>query len=225
MAAPPTARTDEAIQRDVLGELQGDARVQPSEIGVAVKGGVVILTGSVDSLIKKVAAEEAAHRMRGVKAVVNDIEVRLPLSHQRTDTDIAAAVVHTLQHVTDIPLDQIKVTVSDGWVTLTGEVSWHFQKEDIERTVWHVMGVRGITNAITVRPLFAPSPSEIKQRIEDGLVRNAALDAQRISVEMQGDRVILRGTVQSWAERQEAERIAWSIPGVTSVDNQITIGA
>jgi osmotically-inducible protein OsmY len=214
-------RTDEQIQRAVLAELKWDARVQPNEIGVAVKDGIVTLIGWVDSFTKRWAAEEAARRVRGVKAVANDIEVKLPISAERTDADIAAAAVHAQEWDAMIPNDQVKVTVSKGWVTLDGEVNWQFERDDAERVVRRLTGVKGVTNLIRVKS--RPTPSELKQKIEDALVRSAETDAERITVEVQGSKVILKGTVRAWAEKQEAERVAWSAPGVTSVDNRITI--
>jgi osmotically-inducible protein OsmY len=221
ITAPAITRTDEQIQRDVLAELKWDARVQPNEIGVAVKDGIVTLIGWVDSYTKRWAAEEAARRVRGVKAVANDIEVKLPVSAERTDADIAAAALHALKWDAMIPDDQVKVTVSKGWITLDGEVNWQFERDDAERVVRRLTGVRGVTNLIKVKT--RPTPSELKQKIEDALVRSAETDADRITVEVQGSKVILKGTVRAWAEKQEAERVAWSGPGVTSVENRITI--
>src|SRR5438445_2931928 len=196
--------TDEQIQRDVLAELKWDARVQPNEIGVAVKDGVVALAGWVDSYTKRWAAEDAAHRVRGVKAVANDIEVRLPISAERTDADIAAAAVRALEWDAFVPVDKLDVTVSKGWVTLRGEVEWQYQRQDAERVVRRLSGVRGGTNLITVKPRL--TPTELQEKIEQALVRTAELDAQRITVEVQGSKVILKGTGRRLPEEEQAER-------------------
>jgi osmotically-inducible protein OsmY len=223
MAVATITKTDEEIQRDVLAELKWDSRLQPNEIGVIVKDGVVTLTGWVDSYLKKWNAEEAAHRVAGVRGVANDIEVRLPSSSERTDSDIAAAAVHALEWDALVPSDRVQLTVSKGWVTLRGEVDWQYQKEDAERVVRRLTAVKGVTNLITVKPHTAPS--DLKKRIEEALVRSAKLDADRIIIEVQGSKAILKGTVRSWAEREEAERVAWSAPGILSVENRITIEA
>lgn len=216
-----STRTDEQIQRDVLEELKWDTRVRPNEIGVAVKEGIVTLTGWVDSYLKKIAAEEAAHRVPGVKAVANDIEVRLPSSAERTDADLAKAALNALKWEASVPADRLEVTVSHGWVTLKGEVDYAFQKRDAERAVQRLAGVKGVTNLIVVKPHLLPS--DLKQQIERALVRNAETDAERITVEVQGSKVILHGTVRSYAEKQAAEDTVWAAPGVTEVENRIVI--
>lgn len=219
MAVATYTRTDEEIQRDVLSELKWDARIQPNEIGVSVKDGIVTLTGWVDSYLKKWTAEDVAHRVNGVKAVANDLEIKL--ATERTDADIAAAAIRAIEWDAFVPSDKVQVTVSKGWITLRGEVEWQYQKEDAERVVRRLAGVKGVTNLITVKP--RTTASDLKRKIEDALVRNAEIDADRITVEVQGSKAILKGIVKSWAEKEEAERVAWSAPGILSVDNRITI--
>ncbi|MGH7867888.1 MAG: BON domain-containing protein [Candidatus Dormibacteraceae bacterium] len=216
-------RTDQEIQKDVLAEFQWDPRVLPNEIGVVVKDGIVTLTGWVDSYSKRWAAEEDAYRVRGVKAVANDLEVRLPGSAERTDADIAATVVRALKWDNLVPADRINVTVSKGWVTLKGEVEWQYQKKSAEQDVRKLWGVKGVSNFITVKPNVRAA--EVKEKIEQALIRNAETDAERLTVDVEGSKVVLEGTVSSWAERDEAERAAWSAPGVTSVENRITVAS
>jgi osmotically-inducible protein OsmY len=219
MATATLVRADEEIQKDVLAEMKWHAHLQPNEIGVSVKDGVVALTGWVDSYLKKWSAEDAAHRVAGVKAVANDLEVKL--ASERTDADIAQAAIHALEWDVFVPADRIKVTVSKGWVTLKGEVEWQYQREDAERAVRRLVGVKGVSNLITVVP--RTTAPELKKKIEDALVRNAELDAKKITVAVQGNKAILRGSVRSWAEKEEAARIAWSAPGITSVENNIIV--
>ena len=221
MAVATEPRTNERIREDVVAELKWEPRIQPSEIGVKVRNGVVTLTGFVDAYTKKYAAQEAAHRVRGVKAVANDIEVRLPTAAERTDADIAAAAVRALEMDASVPIDKLDITVSKGWVTLRGEVEWHYQREEAYKVTHRLAGVKGVTNMIVVRPRL--SLQDLRQKIEEALVRSAQLDARNITVEVNNGRVMLSGTVKSWAEKAEAERQAWSAPGVIAVDNQVTV--
>ena len=220
MTTATMVHRDQEIQQDILAELRWDLGVTASEIGVAVKDGVVTLSGHVDTFVKKWRAEEATLRVNGVAAVANDIEVRL-VGTERTDTDIAAAAVNALNWNSTIPINTVHVTVEKGWVTLKGEVEWQYQRREAEKAVRGLRGVKGITNLITVKP--AASPSDLKKKIEDALVRSAQVDANAITVSVQGSEAILRGKVHSWAEKREAERAAWLAPGITSVDNQISV--
>jgi len=219
MTTATVTHTDREIQTDVMAELRWDPSVAATEIGVVVKDGVVTLTGTVDTYMKKWRAEEAAHRVNGVIAVANEIQVRS--LGERTDSDIAAAAVHALSWNSAIPQGKVHVTVDKGWITLKGDVEWQYQRQEAERAVRHLLGVKGVSNLITVKP--AATPSDLKRKIEDALVRNAQVDAEQIAVEVQGSKAVLRGKVRSWAEREEAERVAWLAPGITSVDNQISL--
>ena len=214
--------TDLELKKKVEDELNWEPSVNAAEIGVAVKSGIVTLSGNISSYWQKFSAERAAARVSGVKAVVNELEVRLPTSSERTDEDIARTAVNHLNWAVSVPADRIKVTVSKGWITLAGTVEWNYQRAAAENAVRHLIGVKGVSNLIEVKPQV--SKGEVKAAIEAALKRSAELDASRITVETDGDRVILRGTVRSWAERNEAERAAWKAPGVRMVDNRITVG-
>ena len=223
MITATMTRSDEEIQRDVLDELSWDAWVQPNEVGVSVNDGIVTLTGSVDSYAKKWAAEHSAHRLRGVRAVANDIEEQLPGSAERSDTDIALAASRGLEWDAFVPFEKLDVTVANGWVMLRGEVEWGYQRRAAERSVRRLSGVRGVTNLIAVRPGDRPAPESVKRDIRDALTRTLQGDIDRITIEVQDDAVIIAGTVRSWMEKEAAERAAWSAPGVSSVDDRLAL--
>jgi osmotically-inducible protein OsmY len=220
MATTTQPRTDNSIREDVLRELEWDPKISSdSNIAVAVKNGIVTLSGFVRSFWEKDAAEKAAKRVYGVKGVANDIEVKL--FWQRTDPEIARDAVHELESHVSIPADKIKVTVKSGWVTLEGTVDWEYQKSLAKSAVKKLKGVTGVTNKIEVKPKV--TPQEVKGKIEEALRRSAELDARRITVKVEGSTVKLYGGVSSWAEREEAERAAWSAPGTTMVENHILV--
>ena len=214
-------RLDSDIRRDVEDELRWDPDIDATDIAVSVNNGVVALTGFVRSYSQRTQAERDAKRVAGVVGVANDIEVRLPVIDQRPDPDIVRDAVSALKSELPYSSENIKVIAKDGKITLEGTVEWNYARERAESAVKRIRGVKGVTNSITLKPKVAPY--EVRRKIEDAFRRSAEIDASRVTVEANGSEVILRGTVKSWAEREEAERAAWAAPGVTRVDNRVTI--
>jgi len=213
-------KSDAQLKSDVEAELRWDPSVHAEQIGVSAKSGVVELDGQVGSYYEKWAAERAALRVSSVKALASEIKVELAPSATRTDEDIARVAKNHLDWDYLVP-DTVKVQVTDGWVTLKGVAEWRFQKDEAERVVRPLVGVKGVFNAIDVTP--RASAIDVKVKIEDALKRSAETDAKHIKVETTNGKVTLRGTVSSWAEREAAEHAAWAAPGVTRVEDLITV--
>jgi len=213
-------RTDSEIERDVVEELKWNPDLDSTDIAVTMKDGVVTLAGFVKSYVDKTEAEVAAKRLAGVVAVANDIAVRLPATDERPDPEIAREAVASLNQL-PISAERIKVVVKNGWVTLEGTVEWHYQRNIAEAAVGYIRGVKSVTNLIGLRP--RAEPIEIKKRIEEAFRRSAEIDANHITVEANGSEVVLKGSVRSWAEREEAERGAWAAPGVTKVEDRLVV--
>jgi osmotically-inducible protein OsmY len=213
--------TDKDVKQHVQSALDWEPSLDASDIGVSVDEGVVTLRGNVASYAERVAAERVALRIYGVKAVANDLSVRLVSSFERTDTEIAQAAVGALKWNTVVPNDRVTVTVANGWLTLSGTLDWQYQKDAAARAVRDLIGVKGVVNSIAVQPRV--KTMDVRDKIEAAFKRSAEIDARRINVNATDGKVILSGNVHSWAERQEAERAAWAAPGVTHVEDRLTI--
>lgn len=214
-------KTPGELKTDVLDELAFEPSLDEAGIGIAVNDGVVTLTGHVKNYAEKMAAERAAKRVHGVHGIANDLKVELWPGFRHDDTDVAQAAVNALRWNTWLPEGAVTVVVKNGWVTLDGSVPWQYQKLEAERGVAHLRGVKGVTNQVAVTaPVQA---TQVERRVQSAFQRAASLDARQVHVETAGNTVILRGTVRSWAEHEDAERAAWSVPGVTGVRNELQI--
>lgn len=215
-------KTDLQVKQDVIAELGWEPSVNAAQIGVEVKGGIVTLVGHVDSYSEKWHAERATQRVSGVKGLAVELDVKLPGSSQRTDADIARAADEVLRWSTYLPPGAVRVKVEKGWITLSGEVDWDYQRRDAAQAVGNLLGVTGVSEAITIKPRVATDT--VKSNIEAALKRRAQSDAKRISVDVKDGDVTLTGIVNSWSERDAAASSAWGTPGVRRVVDNLTIG-
>lgn len=214
-------KKDSQIQKDVMDELKWDPQLNAAAIGVAVKDGIVTLSGSVDSYAKKLAAEKDAKKVSGVRAIAEDIQIGVSPSSRKSDTEIANAVLDALKWHAGVRDEKINVNVENGIVRLEGEVEWEYERANAKKAIENLDGVRSIVNLLAIKPKF--STTDIQQKIGAAFQRNAAIDAGKIKVEVSGSRVTLRGTVRSFAEKEDAEIAAWNAPGVVSVTSFLQV--
>jgi osmotically-inducible protein OsmY len=214
-------KTDALIQSNVISELKWEPSIDAATIGVSVRDGIVTLDGYVNSFVEKLTAVRVASRVMGVKAVAQELKIRLPQSYERNDADIAEAVLSALEWNMKVPDDRIKVEVQDGMVILTGEVDWEYQRAAAHDAVCCLIGIKGVTDEISIKS--SVSPVNVKSKIKSAFQRHSVLDAKNIIVESDGSKVILNGTVHSWIEKQEAASAAWSAPGVSNVENNLVV--
>jgi osmotically-inducible protein OsmY len=214
-------KTDFEIQQDVMDQLRWNPFLNASEIGVAVKNGIVTLSGMVDTYTHKIEAERSAKKVFGVRGIAEDIQIGVSPSSSKTDAEIAASVVNALKWHTTVPENKIKVKVENGIVTLEGDVEWEFQRNSAKKAVCNLLGVRDVLNLVRVKPRI--SVADVKNKISAAFHRSATIDADKISVEVSGDKVILKGEVRSYAEKEDAEDAAWSAPGIASVDSRLVL--
>jgi osmotically-inducible protein OsmY len=214
-------KTDSQLQQDVMAELKWEPAVHAEQIGVEVKNGVVTLAGKVGSYTEKLNAERAAQRVHGVKALAVEMKIKLSEFGNRTDADIAESARNILGWTSSLPADAVKVKVEGGWLTLTGDVEWQYQRQDAADSVRYLSGVTGVSNQIAIKPSL--SAAVVKSDIEAALKRRAAADAQAIAVDVKGGDVTLTGTVHSWAERDLATRSAWGSSGVRKVVDKMNL--
>lgn len=214
--------SDTSLRQDIIDELDFEPSVNSAHIGVAVGDGVVTLSGHVCSFAEKMAAEKAARRVKGVRAIAQEIEVRYPNDKKTADDEIAGRALAILRWNTVVPANSVQIRVQDGWVTLTGEVDWQFQRIAAESQIRRLSGVAGLMNSITIKP--HAQTADIKTKIEEALKRSAEVEARNIRVSRIGDtRIALEGTVHDWQERQAVTNAAWSAQGVLSVEDRLTI--
>lgn len=214
-------KTDLEIQQDVMNELKWQPFLKSANIGVAVKNGIVTLSGNVDNYSQKIEAEKAAKKVTGVKAIAEDIQIGVSPALEKTDIDIAESVMNALKWHAAVPEDRIKVKVENGIVTLDGEVEWEYQRTSAKKAVNNLLGVRNLVNLITIKPRL--TAFDVRAKINEALHRTATVDAERVSIEVDDRKIILRGKVRSFAEKEDVEDAAWCAPGVSKVESHLEV--